>query len=62
MASFGSKGKWEASSITNNDIQELKRAGYLLANVAHRASVEGQVIAMHRLGERVVFVPPSSGG
>jgi len=46
MAGFGVKEKWEASCITNNDIEDLKRAGYLSANIAHRAPEEGQVVLM----------------
>ena len=57
MAGSGSKGKWEASSVTNSTILELKSAGYLPANVAHRAPEAGQAIPTLRQGERVVFVP-----
>ena len=55
MVGPGPKGQWEASSITEDAIMELKSAGYLLANVAHRVSEEGQVIPTPRPGERVVF-------
>ena len=41
----------------NDDIENLKRAGYLLANVTHRAPEEGQVVPTPWLGERVLFVP-----
>ena len=51
MASSGSKGKWEASIITESAIQELKGAGYLPADVAHRALEEGQVIPMPKPGK-----------
>jgi hypothetical protein len=57
MASSGSKGKWEASIITESAIQELKDTGYLSTDVAHRAPEEGQVIPMPKPGERVVFLP-----
>ena len=57
MAGSGSQGKWEASCVTEDDIQELKRTGYLSVDVAHRAPEEGQVIPMPRSGERVVFIP-----
>jgi hypothetical protein len=57
MAGSGAKGKWEASTVTNDDIKDLKRAGYLSANVAHRAPEEGQVVPTPRSGERVVFIP-----
>ena len=36
MAGSGSKGKWEASSVTEKDVKELREAGYLSADVAHR--------------------------
>jgi hypothetical protein len=57
MAGSGSKGKWEASIVTESAILELKSAGYLPADVAHRAPEAGQVIPMPQQGERVVFVP-----
>ena len=57
MAGSGSMGKWEASSVTDNDIRELKRAGYLSANIAHRAPEVNQVVPTLKQGKRVVFVP-----
>ena len=57
MAGSGSMGKWKASSVTDNDIRELKRAGYLSANIAHCAPEANQVVSTPRQGERVVFVP-----
>jgi hypothetical protein len=57
MAGAGSKGKWEASSVTNSAILELKSAGYLPANITHRAPEAGQAIPTPRQGERVVFMP-----
>jgi hypothetical protein len=57
MAGSGSKGKWEASSVTNRDIEDLKRAGYLSANTIHRPPEKDQIIPTPRPGERVVFVP-----
>jgi hypothetical protein len=44
MASSGANGKWEASSVTDDDIVWLKQAGYLPADVAHRAPEEGQIM------------------
>jgi hypothetical protein len=58
MAGSGSKGKWEASTITEGAILELKSAGYLAANVAHRPPEEGQVIPTPKPDERVMFIPP----
>jgi hypothetical protein len=57
MAGSGSKGKWEASVITESSILELKSAGYLPADIAHRAPEAGQVIPTPRQGKRVVFLP-----
>jgi hypothetical protein len=50
-------GKWEASSVTDNDIRELKSVGYLSANIAHRALEANQVVPTPKPGKRVVFVP-----
>ena len=58
MAGSGANGKWEASSVTNEDILKLKEAGYLPANVAHRAPKESQIIPTPEPGERVGFSPP----
>ena len=44
MASTCTKGKWQASFVTDDDIVRLKQARYLLADVAHRAPEEGQII------------------
>ena len=44
MAGSSANDKWDASIVTNNDIEELKRAGYLLANITHWAPKEGQVL------------------
>lgn len=57
MDESGANGKWEASIVTNKDIEELKRAGYLSADVAHRAPEKSQVVPTPKSGERVVFLP-----
>jgi hypothetical protein len=57
MAGSGANGKWEASSVTEGDILKLKKAGYLMANVAHRAPEESQIIPTPQPGKRVVFLP-----
>ena len=36
MAGSGSKGKWEASSVIEKDVKDLRSAGYLSADIAHR--------------------------
>src|SRR3990170_8096619 len=57
MSGSGSKGKWEASSITEKDIKELWGAGYLSAEIAHRLPAKDQVVPTPEPGERVVFIP-----
>ncbi|KAI4976343.1 hypothetical protein ZWY2020_049950 [Hordeum vulgare] len=42
MAGSGSKGKWEASYIIDDEILELERAGYLSADIVHRDSKKDQ--------------------
>ena len=34
-------GKWEASTVTDQDIRDLKDAGYLPANIFHHVTEEG---------------------
>ena len=46
-----------ASSIKKKDIKELREAGYLSADVAHRILAKKQVIPTPEPGERVVFIP-----
>ena len=50
------QGRWVASSVTKEDITELRVARYLTAEIHHRLPAEGQVISTPRSGERVVFV------
>ena len=57
MAGSGSQGKWEVLCVTEDDIQELKHAGYLPVDVVHYASEEGQVVPTPKTEERVVFIP-----
>jgi hypothetical protein len=57
MDGSGANGKWEASIVTDGDILRLKQAGYLSADIAHRAPEEGQIIPTPKPGERVVFLP-----
>nr|XP_040249487.1 neurofilament medium polypeptide-like [Aegilops tauschii subsp. strangulata] len=52
MSGFGSKGKWEASSVTEKDVKELRGAGYLPADIAHRLPNKGQVTPTPEPGER----------
>ena len=48
MAGSRSKGKWEASVVTESAMLELKDAGYLPANIAHRAPEVGLVVPTPR--------------
>ena len=45
------------SSIAEEHIERLRRAGYLSGNIAHRLPDEGQLITTPRPHERVVFLP-----
>ncbi|KAE8811114.1 Wall-associated receptor kinase 3 [Hordeum vulgare] len=55
MADSGSQGKWEISRLSDGDIQELKRSGYLATNITHRAPEKGKVVPTPRPGERMLF-------
>ena len=57
MSGSGSKGKWEASSVTEKDVKELREAGYLSVDFAHRLPTKEQLIPTPEPGERVVFIP-----
>ena len=57
MAGAGSKGKWEASSVTEENIANLRSAGYLAAEIKHRLPSKGQVLPTLEPSERVVFLP-----
>ena len=57
MSGSGSKGKWEASSVTEKGIKELWEARYLSVDTAHRPPAKKQVIPTSEPGERVVFIP-----
>ena len=53
----GSWGKWMASSVTEENIMELREARYLTAEIKHRLPDPVQVIPTPDPGERVVFIP-----
>ena len=46
-----------ASSVTEEQIQKLRNAGYLSSDIAHRLLDEGELIPTPRPHERVVFLP-----
>jgi hypothetical protein len=57
IAGSGANGNWDASIVTDSDIVKLKQAGYLSADIAHRAPEAGQIVPTPRPGDRVVFLP-----
>ena len=46
-----------ASSVTEGQIKNLRKAGYLSNDIAHRLPDVGQLIPTPRPHERVVFLP-----
>ena len=44
------------SSITEENVKELREAGYLAADIVHRLPNAGQIIPMPEPHERVVFL------
>ena len=62
MSGSDGQGKWMVSSVKEEDITELRAAGYLAKEIAHRLPAEGQVVPMPKPIERVVFIPISSAG
>ena len=57
MVGSGSQGKWMASSVTEKNIQDLREARYLTAEIKHRLPTPGQIIPTLETGEGVVFIP-----
>ena len=57
MSGSGGQGKWMASSVKEKDIAELREAGYLAKEVAHRLPTKGQAVPTPKPNERVVFLP-----
>ena len=43
MSGSGGQGKWMVSSVKEKDIAELRAAGYLAKEIAHRLPAQGQV-------------------
>ena len=44
MSGSGGQGKWMVSSVKEEDITELRAAGYLAKGITHRLSAEGQIV------------------
>ena len=51
-----------ASSVKKKDIKELREAGYLAKEIAHRLPAKGQIVPTPEPHERVVFLHISSAG
>ena len=45
------------SSVKEENITELRAAGYLAKEIAHRLLAQGQVVPIPKPNERVVFLP-----
>ena len=54
---YGAQGKWMASTVKEKDITELREAGYLSREIAHRLPAKGQIVPTPEPHERVVFIP-----
>src|SRR4051812_45525695 len=52
----GAGGKWMVSSVTEEQITKLGKAGYLSNDIAHRLPEVGQLLPTPRPNERVVFL------
>ena len=46
-----------ASSVKEKDISELREAGYLSKDIAHRLPAMGQIVPTPKPNERVVLIP-----
>lgn len=46
-----------ASSVTEGNIQELRGAGYLAKEIAHRLPAKKHIVPTPEPNERVVFIP-----
>ena len=57
MSGSGGQVKWMVSSVEEKDITELRAAGYLAKEIAHRLPAQGQIVPTSKPIERVVFIP-----
>ena len=53
----GAQGKWMASTVKEKDITQLREAGYLAREIAHRLPTTGQIVPTQEPHERVMFIP-----
>ena len=56
MSGSNLHGQWMASSVTEEDIEKLREARYLTAEIPHRLPAQGQVIPTPEPHESVIFV------
>ena len=56
MSGSNLQGRWMASSVMEEDIEKLREARYLTAEISHRLPARGQVIPTPEPNEIVVFV------
>lgn len=57
MSGSGAQGKWMASSVTEENIKELREAGYLAMDIVHQLPPKKQIVPTPKPNERVVFIP-----
>ena len=57
MSGSGGQGKWMVSSVKEEDITELRAAGYMAKEIVHRLPAQRQIVPTPKPNERVVFIP-----
>ena len=62
MAGAGSKVKWEASSVMEKEIKDLRSAGYLAADIKHRLPTKVKSFALRSLANGSYSFPTSLEG
>ena len=55
MSGSSLQGRWMPSSITEEDINKLREARYLTAEVSHRLPARGQIVPTPEPNKNVVF-------
>ena len=55
MSESGARGKWMASSVIEENITELREAGYLATDIVHWLPAKKQIIPTPEPNKRVVF-------
>ena len=49
MSLSGLQGKWMASSVKERNVKDLREAGYLAADIAHRLPAKKQIVSTREL-------------